>query len=333
MPDIDPSAQVSHSQDGRTLTGIGVSAESLQEVMDARAPVDDAEPSAPAVDKVTVSTEPTTQPKLTRGQARFSELTQARKDAEAKAEAAEKRAADLEARLNQQPPQRASVGVEERTINDPQAGARPAQPQPSQPTRPEPTEDEIGPGLKYETYGAFVKDQSKWEWEQQQESIAQRVRDGITSHNQHQQFLTHLEGTRAKGRAAYKDFDAMLQNGPGTYVNMPPAAIQHIINLPNSEHVQYAIMKDGALAQRLAGLAATNPYAFGLELATIAPAAPAALPASTGTSGSVTPPRPLQPVGSGSHTTTPSSAEHAKSGNYAAYKAAREAERGIRRRR
>lgn len=334
MSDIDPSAQVSHSQDGRTLTGMGVSAESLQEVMDARAPVDETTTTAQPAPVPAAAAADAPQPKQTRGQARFSELTQARKDAEAKAEAAEKRAADLEARLNQAPVAQSSPSpVAERGIPSVPNGGASGQPQPSQPTRPEPTEDEVGPGLKYETYGAFVKDQSKWEWEQQQEAISQRVRHGIEAHTTHQAFLAHVESTRTKGRSAYKDFDAMLQSGPGTHVNMPHSAIQQIYQLPNSEHVQYAIMKDGNLAQELAGLAATNPYAFGLRLATIAPAAPAAPPASTGNPGSATPPPPMQPVGSGSHTTTLSSADHAKASNYAAYKAARAAERGGSRRR
>jgi hypothetical protein len=119
----------------------------------------------------------------------------------------------------------------------------------------------------------------------------------------------------------------MLQSGPGTFVNMPLPALQAILRAPNSEHLQYAIMRDGALAQRLAGLAFQDPYAFAVELAALAPATPAASPASTGTTGLATPPAPMQPVGSGSHTTTLTSREHAEQGNYQAYKAARMAER------
>lgn len=338
MSDTTPDANltVSVEQDGRVLSGVGVTKESLRETMDARS-IDETPAASPPAGSEPASAgsptgaapSPTEQPKPTRGQARFSELTQQREAEKARADAAEKRAAELEARLS------TSV-TDSRSNNQPvsqQVQSQQQLPQSNTPSssRPEPTEDEVGVGLKYETYGAFVKDWHKWNQEQQPD-VNQLVAQGIAAHTQAQQFATHIETTRAKGRAAYKDFDAMLQNGPGTYVNMPAPAIQAIYHLPNSEHVQYAIMKDGALAQRLASLAATNPYAFGLELAKIAPASPAASPASTGNPGSATPPPPMQPVGSGSTTTKLSSAEHARTGNYEAYKAARNAERGVRRR-
>lgn len=323
MSDIDPNVTVSHEQDGRVLSGVGVTAESLQETMDARS-IDESAPE-PAGSSATAQA-PLEPQKPTRGQARFSELTQKAKDAEAKADAAEKRAADAEARLSQQQPAR-----EERprgTAAVPAAEAAASRPAPS---RPEPTEDEVGVGLKYETYGAFVKDHHQWGWEQQQETIRDQIQQGIVGYQQQQAFSTHVDATRGKGRAAYKDFDAVM-NGAGAAAtnDMPVNAQQFIWQQPNAEHLVYAILRDPVLAQRLTWLSTTNPAAFGLELARLAPAAPAATPASTGNPGSVTPPAPMQPVGSGSSTTKLSSAD---AENFTEYQARRRAERGGSRRR
>jgi hypothetical protein len=327
---IDPNVTVSVEHDGRTLSGVGVSADALHDVMDRTAPAEEATAVSPPAD-ATAPVSPTSadhlQPKPTRGQARFSELTQKAKDAQARAEAAERKAAELEARLAQAPaPAQSKSPVAERLAPSAPNGGDSG----TLSDDPEPSEDEVG--SKYAVYGDFVKAHGRWVVKQQERLIQDQVRSGIESHAQQQAFLSHVESTRAKGRAAYKDFDAMLQSGPGTYVDMPVAAVQHIFRLPNSEHVQYAIMRDGALAQRLAALAASDPFSFGLELSKIAPATPAVSTASTGTAGSATPPAPMQPVGTGSPTTSTSSAELAKLGNYEAYKAKRAAERGGRRR-
>lgn len=329
-PAPDVNTVVSAELDGRTLSGAGVTKESLEKVMDARAIDDTPAESPPASGTATAPTSAPTvsgePPQLTKGRARYSELTQQREAEKTRADAAEKKALELEARLAQPAAQRPDP------MSQPAASAQSASSQPAF-TRPEPTEDEIGDKGKYKTYGEFTRDQALWVWEQQQQPIQQAIRQQLDADRQQQAFDAHVENTRVKGRASYKDFDAMLANGPGTFVQMPMPAVHAILQAPNSEHLQYAIMKDGALAQRLAGLAFQNPYAFALELTKILPAAPAASPASTSAPGSSMPPAPLQPVGAGSRTTTLSSAEHAKSGDYQAYKAARAAERGGTRRR
>lgn len=320
---IEPNAIVTVESGGRTLSGAGVSAEQLQETVDsheerhapADAPAKESAPvpsgSAPATGEV---------PKQTRGQARFSELTQARKDAEAKAEAAERKAAELEARLSQAQPPAAQT---------PQAQQRqePAVPSQAQPTRPKPSEDDIG--TTYPTYADFVEDLSDWKTEQRlaAQDMRAAVRDMLKAEREAATFDTHVEAVRSKGRTAYKDFDAMLKSGPGTFVDMPMPAIKAILNHPASEHLQYKIMSDGALAQKLAQLAFTDAYNFAFELAKLAPAEPP----SNGHRPQQNIPAPMQPVGSGSRSSTPTSAEHAASGNYEAYKAARAAERKGRR--
>ncbi len=336
MSEVAPDANltVSVEQDGRVLSGVGVTKEALQETIDARTPDDkpaESPSAAPAPVSDTAPADAGGQPKPTRGQARFSELTDKAKAAIERAEAAEKRAADAEARLNQAPQPQQAPPAAQRPVEQPQA------PQ----TRPKPVmsayEDEVGVDLTYKTYGAaveaFTDAVDEWKQEQRDAAIDQRVRQGIEGYQHQRTVQSQIDGARVKGRAAYKDFDAVM-NGPGAAAtqSMPIAAQEFVWQQPNSEHLVYAILRDPALAQRLTWLSVTNPLAFGLELAKLAPAAPAALPASTGSSGSATPPPPMQPVGSGSTTTKLSSAEHARSGNYEAYKAARTAERGGRRR-
>ena len=311
MADVlpDANAQVSVESEGRTLTGVGVSEDDLHDVVDREAPA-----TGPAEANVPASAD-AVPPKPTRGQARFSELTAKAKEAATRAEAAEKKAADLEARLaapRQEPP--APTRVE---------------PQPAAPqyTRPEPTEDDIG--AKYKTYAEFTRDQALWVWEQQQGGIQEHIQRVLAAERAAHAHQAQVDSTRVKGRAAYADFDAILQSGPGAGVQMPMAALQAIYALPNSEHVQYALMKDGGLAQRVAQLAFTDPFAFATEILKLAP--PAALPASTGAVSAILP-APVQPVGASSKTTIPSSAEYAHRGNFEAYRDARAAERGESRR-
>lgn len=326
MAEPDANTVVTVERDGRTLSGAGVTAESLESTMDRHMP-DPVEPSAPASDAPPAGPgSPPGQAKPTRGQARFSELTEQRKAAEARAEAAERERDEIKTRLSQAPSLQPPAG------QGPPAAAAPAAPQPRldspQPnppqatyTRPEPSEDEIGD--KYPTYAAFTRAQTEWVLEQQQAQFDQRMRAQIDADRQRQAFDAHVESTRAKGRAIYKDFDAMLTSGPGATVDMPMPAVHAIYQHPQSEHLQYQIMKDGGLAQRLAQLAFQNPFAFAMELTKLAPA-----PAATNGNGHAPPPpAPMQPVGSGSRTTTTASAEHAKRGDYAGYKAARAAER------
>jgi hypothetical protein len=320
----DVNAIVTHeSSDGRTLTGTGVTTEALAEVMDRHEP---APVEAPAQTAPTTTTEPA---KPSRGQARFAELTKARKEAEAKAATYERELAELRAQV--QPPTAPAPQTAA-----PAAAMAPAPPSPSGPERgdsghpsglrAQPTEEEIG--TKYKTYAEFVLDSARWVAEEQQSGIDARIRASIEADRASRDFLSHAESTWAKGRKVYADFDTMRTTGPGSQVPMDHAKIQAILHHPASEHVQYAIVKDGALAQRLAN---ANPIEFGMLLSTVAPTNGAAPLASTPSAGSITPPAPIEPVGSGSPTTPTPSAEAAHKGNYEAYKARREAERKARR--
>jgi hypothetical protein len=243
----DPNAITTHeSATGRTLSGMGVTSEALADVMERHEP----EPAdAPLTDNT--SDAAVTQPKQSRGQARFAELTKARKEAEAKAASYERELAELRAKV--QPPTAPTPPA-----TAPVAAAAPAPPSPSGPergdsglpsgSRPQPTEDEIG--TKYKTYAEFVLDSARWVAEEQQSGIDARIRQSIEADRVSRDFLNHAESTWAKGRKVYADFDAMRTTGPGSQVPMDHAKIQAILQHPQSEHVQYAIVKDGALAQR-----------------------------------------------------------------------------------
>jgi hypothetical protein len=317
----DPNAISTHeSSDGRTLSGMGVTSEALADVMERHEPepVAEAPAAAPA--------EPAKP--ATRGQARFAELTKARKDAEARAEAAEKRAAEYEAKSAQAPAAPTPTVAPAATVPAPPSPSGPERGDSGRPSglRTQPSEDEIG--TKYKTYAEFVVDSARWVAEQQQSDIDARIRSGIEADRASRDFLNHAESTWAKGRKVYADFDTMRTTGPGSQVPMDAAKIQAILQHPQSEHVQYAIVKDGTLANKLAQ---AGPIEFGMLLSTLAPTNGAAPLASTPNAGTITPPAPIQPVGSGSPTTPTPSADAARKGDYAAYKARREAERKARR--
>lgn len=328
-PAPDPGTVVSHEQDGRVLSGVGVSADQLAETMDRHAPPDPApaasqpgSPGAPsaAAPETPAAPDPTAAPQ-TRGKARFAELA-AQRDAERqKREAAERERDELKARLTQ--PQAA-----------PEAPARPVErpvePEPARGTRPEPSEEEIG--AKYKSYAEFTKDQALWLWEQQQAQLQTVVRQSIEADHAARTYQEHIEATRVKGRQAYADFDAVLQQGPGGQVQMPMDRIRAIYAAPQSEHLQYAIMKDAGLAQHLAQL---DPIGFGVALARlVAQVQPAE--AGRPAAGTPGPPAPYQPVGAGTRTTVPSSSDLASKGydfDKSGYRERRAAERGLKPRR
>lgn len=318
----DVNTVVSHEQDGRVLSGVGSTPEALQEVMDRHSP-EPAEESAPVPSPApgTPATDPI--PKRTKGQARFVELKALAEQAEQKAAAAEQRAKDLEAKLNQPPLQPPSQQPGPVPQSQPPQTLRAEM----QPTRPEPSEDEIG--TKYATYSAFTKDQALWVWEQQQSQMDARIRQGIETERTARQQLDHVAETHVKGRAAYADFDQVLQSGPGGQVQMPMDRLHAIYQLPNSEHAQYVIMRDEALAKKLATV---DPITFGMELAKLTPANGSASPAPAVSAA----PAPFVPVGTGGKTTVTPSAELADKGfdfDASGYRQKRAAERGVKPRR
>ncbi len=292
---------VSHEQDGRILTGVGVDVADLQATMDRHTP--DPEPSSPTEPEPPTSEPVSTQTrdeagkfvKPARGQKRFDQLTAERETEKRRADAAERDRESLRAELEAA---RRPAPVA--------PAAAPVEPTKASATRPKPTEAEVGE--KYQTYGDYVEDLADWKAEQRLASLDldARVRTSIEADRASRTFADQMKTTFSKGREAYADFDAVFTNGPGLQVVLGAsvengkARVEYISTLPGSEHLLYQIAKDANLAHRLAGL---SDVAFGLEVARLIPSAPVAVPASTRVPGASIAPAPYQPVGSGSKTT------------------------------
>jgi hypothetical protein len=315
----DANAVVSVEQDGRTLSGVGATTAELEAVMERHAPEEKEAPAelpAPSPqDTQPAPTEPE-KPK-TRGQARFAELAAQRDAEKTKREAAEKERDELKARLSQPP----VVQTPPAHQTQPAAPSRP-EPIPQTPPAKRPSIDQFATWDEYEdARDAWVKQQTI-----QELNLDARIRQTLDSERSQQSFLTQVEQTRIAARKVYRDFDQVISTGPGSQVMMPREKIEAIIAAPNSEHLQYLIAKDGALAQRLAS---ASPINFGMELAKLAPASQ--LPANGGTAHQP-PPAPYTPVGAGTPTTVTPSSELVDKGydfDKSGYRARRAAERGV----
>ncbi len=302
---VDPSAQnVIEMPGGITLTGLGGDPEALQETFEQRH--DELHPEAKI--EPPAAAEPV-QPRKTRGQKRFDELTAERETEKRRADAAEARTKELEAKLAAPAAQPAAVVPE---VKEPTY------------TRPEPTEEEVG--TKYQTYSAFVKDLAAWTVEQERAKLFADLDARSTARIE----ADRTSRTRADfvnntvfpaGRAAYPDFDAVLKSVDGILI--PPDHQAAILSLPQTEHVLYALAKNPAKLQDIIKL--TDGVKLGIELAMLIPRESVAPPASTAPVVRTTnAPAPIQPVGASSRTTRPSLQELAET-NYEAYKAARAA--------
>jgi len=334
-PQVDQNAVISHEQDGRVLSGVGATTERLAEVMDRHAPdAPESSESAPLGTPASPTDEApapeTSAPVESRGRKRFADLTRERDEAKAAREAAERERDELKARL-EQPAQ---------TPAAPQTPP-PAPSQPAQFTFPD-----------YETFvanGNATASYDDWrraelyafsEWKDQQTNLDARIRQALESDRETRSFAEMVENTRKKGRETYKDFDTVLASGPGALIPLGPTpaeAIQRaqfVIRHPQSEHLQYAILRDGALARRLQQM---NAYDFGMTIAGLAPNGSGVSLASPAVTGSAPPPAPYQPVGGGGKTTASPSAELVKKAGYdfdkSGYREKRAAERGVTRRR
>jgi hypothetical protein len=317
-PAIDSTAQVSHEQDGRVLSGVGVSADRLAETMDRHAPSSPEEPPAggtPAIPAEGTAAPPAAEP-VSRGRQRFSDLTREREEARAEAAAAK---AEREAIA------RELAELKARPASEPAAPAAAAPPAKPEPTRPMPTEDDLVAG-KYQTYAEFTRDLAKWELEQYQatQDPAATVREILAQERERERFTSTLNASQDRARKAYPDFDTHFKaNGQIPLGRTKAESLERvafIANHPQSEHIQYALLKDAALLQRLGQ---SDPYTFGVAIAGLVPPPAAARPAWT------PPPSPHPTVGASSPTTPTPSAELAKKGDYEAYKAQRNRERGV----
>lgn len=310
-PAIDTNTITSHEQDGRVLSGVGVSADRLAETMDRHAPEPEPE-TPPAAEPGAAQPE-----KVTRGRQRFSDLTRERE--EARAETAKERTA-REALEREVTELRAKV----QPAASPEPAKEPAKA--AEPTRPKPSEDEIG--TKYQSYADFTEDLADWKYEQRQVAAdpAKTVREILAQEREQQTFVSELRASQDRARKAYPDFDTLLK-GPAADIPLgrtPQEGVERvrfIVQHPQSEHIQAAILKDVAVAK---SLQAADAYTFGTIVAGLVPPPTPAKPAWT------PPPSPHPTVGASSPTTGKSSGELAAKGydfDASGYREKRAAER------
>lgn len=306
--------QVSVEHDGVILTGVDTATEQdLRQSMARHQP-----------DVLTAPETTPEPPKPSRGQKRFDELTREREDQRRRADAAEARAKELEARL-----------------------AQPPRPEPTR--EPEPTPPATRPTKELlakmpadlKTFDAYLAKYPDAEYEEfrdernlwltaqtQPSDIDAKIRQSIEADRASRSRADLVTQAVTRGRAAYQDFDAVLTAAHMTEP-WPQDKIEAIASMEQPEHIQYALGKDPDLAHRLKGL---GPVQFGMELAKLVTAAPGASPASP-TRTVVTPPAPYQPVaGGGSTVAQPSAALAARAVedyDSSGYREKRARERGV----
>ncbi len=298
---------------------MGTTVEALEATMERHA-LD--EPPVPAT--IVVDPAPAEEPrKPSRGQQRFSQLTSERDQEKHLREQAEAKARDLEAQLA--------------------AARRPAESQPGTPKPAAAVADKFTfpafdayltthPDATYDDW-TDAKMDAHSDWKLSTLDLDAAIRTRIEADQASRAVQQHVSASAARAKTVYPDFDAVI-SGPHMQAPWPVEKLQAIRDLPEPEHIQYALGKNPDLAERLRQ--EPNPYVFGMELAKLIPAPRVAALASTPTTGSVNVPAPYQPVGSGRSTTVPPSADLAKRGHdfdASGYRERRAAERGVTRRR
>jgi len=312
---------------GRVLTGVGVTEASLQETVDRREPEATETPDTPAQQQARAENG---QYKQSRGQRRFDQLTREREEATRAREAVERERDDLRSRLD----------AAERTRQEP--ASQPAQPSVAAAVaaNQDPSSD-----FDFPAYDAWIDEHADGDWEKYQRALLKahgdftvksldidaRIRHSIEADRASRTLSERMEAKVLRAKEAYPDFDAVVRKPEILNAIWSGAKQAAIAALDDTGHVLYQMAKDPANYERLRTM---SDVQFGMELAKLTAAPSVAPPASTGP-GSVIPPSPYQPVGSGSKTTVPPSAELTQRAGFdfdkSGYREKRAAERGIRR--
>jgi hypothetical protein len=336
VSETDANTLTTVEHDGRMLSGVGVSEESLQETMDRHTPEPTEEPASPAADASPAipRNEQGQFQKPTRGHKRIEQLTGEREAERRQREAVEKERDDLRAQL---------AAAKSPSIPTPAITPDRPTPTPAQSTATAVEKAAMPAHLK--TYDAYLEqhpqaeyeefrdDRNLWLLDSRQTDLDARIRTSIeadrASRSRDDQSLESVK----RGRAAYADFDAVLKGATHFQTDDWPTFMgEAIVGLAEPEHVFYQLAKDRALADRLKTL---DPVRFGMELSKlVTPVAVASTPASTARTVAHPPPAPYQPVAGGGSSTVPSSAQRANQGDYdfdkSGYREARARERGVR---
>lgn len=339
--------QVSVEQDGRVLTGVGVTEESLRETMDRHTP--EPEPSeTPSDPKPQIARNDQGQfSKQTRGQRRFDQLTGEREAERRAREAVEKERDELRQQLEAAKRSSNPSGNVPATPNgsqlEPAAKEAVSTPKPAQSTDKFtfPSYDEYvaaNPEADWDGWNDAKQDaRTDWKLKTGQfvsaEEFDARLRQSIEADRASRTLQERFEQSIKRAKEAHPDFDAVVNRPEVMNAMWSKEKLHALQQLDDPAVVQYALAKDPATYERLRTI--PDLVTFGIELAKLMTAVPVASPASTGPAGSVIPPQPYQPVGSGSKTTVPPSAELAKRGfdfDKSGYREKRAAERGVTRR-
>ncbi len=291
-----PDQPVSISIGDIEVTGAGGTEAELQDGLP-KAP----EPSAPPTEKPS------------RGQKRFSQLTSERDQEAHKRAEAERERDDLKARI-------AAIESSRTPAAAPVAAVVPPSAAPVSSAKfSYPTYDVAAaqnPNLSWDDWNDG-KIEARAKFELSQVDFDARIRDRIEADTASRAFNTTVKSMLDRGKTSYPDFDAVRQSGPGVMITLGPTVekgaerAEMIAQMPNGEHLFYAIAKSAEVAHALARM---SDYQFGMALSSIAPSAPAVSTASTGSAGITVAPPPMQPVGSGSKTAVPSAVDLAERG-------------------
>jgi hypothetical protein len=324
MDQVQPLEVTTVETDGRVYSGAGVDETSIEQALSqtsfgqkVEAEPEKADPSTTVETRgadgkfVSATSEPVQDaPKETRGARRFSHLTSERDKEKARADAAEARSRELEAKLNAPPAAKVEPPIEQ------------ARTEPSAPDLTEPTFDEFANDP--DPLNAYIKARDAFLEKKIEAKLDAQFRERIEAERASRQFGQTVADTWERGRRAYADFDAVLSDAN---VIFPRETLRAIAHAPDSEHLQYALASDPALSQRIAAL--TDPVAIGYELGRAGSARGSAPPASPIRAATTKAPPPYQPVSGASRTANPSPDELATHGRYDEYKAARHAQMGV----
>lgn len=313
---VDPHAEVSVEVDGRVLTGVGVSEDTLHAAIDATS----SEQPDPTPDPGT--TPEAASERLSRGQRRFqklnAEIEASRAEVARERAERERLAAEIEALKTRSVPAAEPVRQETRPATPPPASL-PAQGSP----RPRPSADDIG--TTYADWNAYVQADNQWVEDRLAQATADvdaRIQAALEQDRAQQSFRSRIQTVVEQGKALYPDFDTVVNSLP---VVFPGPHVEAILSDADSPRLQYLLAKHPDEAASIARM--TNPIEVGKAFARLLSTAPPVVsPASTGVVRPSTAPPPVQPVGSGARTTSPPLAELAEKSDFEAYKARRHAD-------
>ena len=311
------SAEVIHvesasDQDGRSLTGVGVPEKDLTATITAL----EERTSEPVPDRAPNGQFQATKPERpSRGTKRFTELSQEAEAARAEAAQAKRERDELRQQLEakpKEPPATATTEVE------PPAVKKFDKPRPK-------LTDFSGDEILEDHAEAMAR----WEREKHEfeNPVSAAVDQRIEADRATERFEARKREVSAAGNKAYPDFNAVLVAG-----NVGPrfkdGQLPLIATLDGSEHILYGLAK--LTPAERGEIINLDPVRFGLRIAQFIPARPVGEAASTARPVPQTnAPPPIQPVGSGTRTTSPDLSELAASGNYEAYKAQRRQDLGV----